>query len=209
MTIEDAAITDPGGRILFRAGPLWIGPGDRVVVLGSNGSGKTRLISALIAALGAERPGIRVAASVVAGVSDQTLSQLDRYASPLDAVTRDRDVGDRAARAMLAGAGTDIAFQDGPIAALSSGQRARLAMLLLRLERPNLHVLDEPTNHLDIEGQEALERELVKDRGTAILVSHDRAFVRNVGTRFWLIGAGRLDEVESPEPFFDAQLAPA
>ena len=175
--------------------------------MGSNGSGNTRLISAVCAALGEDWPGIRVAASVVAGLSDQTLSQLDGFASPLDAVTRDHDVGDRSARSMLAGAGTDIAFQDGPIAALSSGQRSRLAMLLLRLQRPNLHILDEPTNHLDIEGQEALERELVKEGSTTLVVSHDRTFIREVGTRFWWIDGGRLTEVESPEPFFAAQMA--
>ena len=75
-------------------------------------------------------------------------------------------------------------------------------MLVLRLQNPNFYLLDEPTNHLDIEGQEALEDELTAHDATSLLVSHDRTFVREVGSRFWLIDEKRLREVESPEAFF-------
>ncbi len=68
-------------------------------------------------------------------------------------------------------------------------------------------MLDEPTNHLDIEGQEALEGELQVPGISALLVSHDRSFVRAAGTRFWLIGRGRLTEVDSPEDWFTQALA--
>ena len=87
--------------------------------------------------------------------------------------------------------------------ALSGGQSARLAMLLLRLARPNFYLLDEPTNHLDIEGQEALEEELLAHGATCLLVSHDRAFVRAVASRVWVIEGKRLVEVEDPDPVFD------
>ena len=60
-------------------------------------------------------------------------------------------------------------------------------MLVLRLTQPNFYLLDEPTNHLDIEGQEALEDELMDHQASCLLVSHDRSFVRTVGNRFWLI----------------------
>jgi ATPase subunit of ABC transporter with duplicated ATPase domains len=72
------------------------------------------------------------------------------------------------------------------------------------LQRPNFHLLDEPTNHLDIEGQEALEAELLAPEATCLLVSHDRHFVRSVGSRFWEIRGKRLEEVEGPEAFFAA-----
>ena len=78
----------------------------------------------------------------------------------------------------------------------------RLAMLVLRLMHPNFYLLDEPTNHLDIEGQEALERELKANDASCLLVSHDRAFVRETGKRFWLIEGKKLVEVEGPEAFF-------
>ena len=97
-------------------------------------------------------------------------------------------------------------MQDTKIASLSGGQRARLAMLILRLQNPNFYLLDEPTNHLDIEGQEALEEELCSHGAAAFLVSHDRSFVRNVGNRFWQIVGKRLVEVDDPETFFAQEL---
>jgi ATPase subunit of ABC transporter with duplicated ATPase domains len=106
----------------------------------------------------------------------------------------------------LAGAGIRQDVQTKSLAPLSGGQKARLAMLLLRLQQPNFYLLDEPTNHLDIEGQEALESELLTQDATCLLVSHDRSFVRNVGNRFWLIEKKRLIEVDDPEVFFTAEL---
>jgi len=201
LAFDDAAISTPDGRLLFRTGRKWIEPGDRVVLLGPNGAGKSRMIAAVRAALGGEPGAIRAAASVRAGVSDQMLTRIDPAKSPTDHVAG-FGIGDQAARAALAGAGIAIDRQGKPASRLSGGQRARLAMLLLRLERPNLYLLDEPTNHLDIEGQEVLEAELAEDAAAAIVISHDRAFVRGVGTRFWQIVGKRLEEVEGPEDFF-------
>ena len=204
ITLDDAAIAAPDGRLLFRTGQLWINPGDRIVVLGPNGAGKTQLLNAVLAAIGGGgAPGaIRAAPSVVLGHSDQDLSQLAQDPTPIAAITRRSDLGDARARAVLSGAGISIDMQTAPIAALSGGQQSRLAMLILRLIRPNFHVLDEPTNHLDIEGQEALEDELQTPEASALIVSHDRAFVRNTGNRFWLIRGRKLIEVETPEAWF-------
>jgi ATPase subunit of ABC transporter with duplicated ATPase domains len=103
---------------------------------------------------------------------------------------------------LLAGSGLPVAMQGRPIGRLSGGQKARLGMLLLRLAQPNFYLLDEPTNHLDIEGQEALEDELLPHQASCLLVSHDRNFVRTVGSRFWLIEKKKLVELEGPEGFF-------
>ncbi|MEM8700771.1 MAG: ABC-F family ATP-binding cassette domain-containing protein [Pseudomonadota bacterium] len=206
VSLAVSSVTIPGGRTLFKLPQLWINPGDRVVVLGANGTGKSRLLSRITDALETETAGTRVAPSAVPGVSDQTLSQLSRFRSPMEAVTETTDVGDNRARALLAEAGLSIGLQENNIETLSGGQRSRLAMLLLRLARPNFYLLDEPTNHLDIDGQEALESELLANGTTALIVSHDRTFVRNVGTRFWLIEDKRLAETDSPEAFFAAQL---
>ena len=98
-------------------------------------------------------------------------------------------------------------MQDTKIGALSGGQKARLAMLVLRLRQPNFYLLDEPTNHLDIEGQEALESELIAHGASCLLVSHDRSFLRNVGNRFWWIQGKKLVEVDSPEPFLSSEMS--
>jgi len=206
MSLDQAEVRTPDGTLLFKTGKLFIHQGDRVVLLGANGTGKTRLARLAKAAIeeGAANASVKAAASLVLGYGDQGLVDLADDDTPLKTITRPFDVGDQRARALLAGAGIEILAQEKPIGSLSGGQKARLAMLVLRLVRPTFYLLDEPTNHLDIEGQEALEAELLDDDATCLLVSHDRGFVRAVANRFWLIEGKRLVEVDSPEPFFAA-----
>ena len=99
-----------------------------------------------------------------------------------------------------------MAQQNRKISTLSGGHKARLALLLLRLKTPNFYLLDEPTNHLDIDDQEALEEELISHRLPCLIVTHDRSFPRNIGTRFWWIERGKLQEYDSPEPFLPAEM---
>ena len=206
LALNDAPISTPDGRPLFSTGQKWIERGDRVVLLGANGAGKTQMVEAVRrACLGAEG-AIRAVPTLVLGHSDQGLAQLPDKALPFDLVSRLAS-GDHATRSLLAGAGIRADRQDQPVATLSGGQKARLAMLLLRLVQPNFYLLDEPTNHLDIDGQEALETELLAHGATCLLVSHDRSFIRAVGNRFWLIERKKLVEVEDPEAFFHAALA--
>ncbi len=205
IALEDATVATPDGKLLFRTGKQFICKGDRIVLLGPNGAGKTRLVTMLRA--GIENPdappdGIKATQSLVLGYCDQALAGLADTETPMRSLVRRFDVGDQRARALLAGAGLSIEMQGRPIGRLSGGQKARLGMLLLRLTQPNFYLLDEPTNHLDIEGQEALEEELMEHQASCLLVSHDRNFVRTVGNRFWLIDGKKLVELEGPEGFF-------
>jgi ATPase subunit of ABC transporter with duplicated ATPase domains len=202
MTFPEGAVAAPDGKPLFRMGQMWISPGDRVVLLGANGAGKSTLVRLVARACGGGPSPVRAAPAVRLGHVDQDLSGLDGAASPLDAITARSDIGDQRALGVLAGAGIGVDLAKAPLTALSGGQRARLMLLVLRLIRPNFYLLDEPTNHLDIEGQEALEAELADDAAAALIVSHDRAFVANTGTRFWLIDRGRLTEVGGPGDWF-------
>lgn len=206
ITLEDASVSTPDGRLLYRTGQKWILPGDRIVLLGANGTGKTQLVKMIKQALDGDPDAVKCAASVIPAYSDQHLSQLSDNDTPMKAVTGQSDIGDQRARGVLAGAGITIQMQETRIGALSGGQKARLAMLILRLRNPNFYLLDEPTNHLDIEGQEALENELIAHDASCLLVSHDRSFLRNVGNRFWWINGTRLEEVESPEPFLSNEM---
>lgn len=201
ITLPEIEVKAPDGRILYRTDALWINKGDRIVLLGSNGTGKTRLMKRIHQALLGEEGPIKCTPSTVLGYSDQNLSQLDPEETPMEAVTGAFDIGDQRARALLAGAGMRFQMQDTKIGALSGGQKSRLAMLVLRLQAPNFYLLDEPTNHLDIDGQEALEIELKCHGATCLVVSHDRSFLRAVGKRFWLIQGKKLVEVDSPEGF--------
>lgn len=205
VTFDDAPVTTPDGTLLFRTGKLWLRQGDRVVLLGRNGTGKTRLVNLVRQAIGAPENAkdvVKATPSLVLGYGDQGLSDLRDGDAPLSMLTRRFELGEQRARSLLAGAGLTVEMQGNPIGRLSGGQKARLGMLVLRLTNPNFYLLDEPTNHLDIDGQEALEDELLKHEASCLLVSHDRSFVRAVGNRFWLIEKRRLVEVESPEGFF-------
>jgi len=202
VAFDDVEVATPDGLVLFKTGKVWINKGDRIVLLGANGTGKTRLISLLHSAITSEAAGIRTTPSIQLGYSDQGLSHLDQSRTALEEITQRFDIGDQRARGLLAGAGFSIDLQKAKLTALSGGQKMRLAMLILRLDEPNFYLLDEPTNHLDIEGQEALEDELTAHDATCLLVSHDRTFVREVGSRFWLIDGKQLCEIESPEAFF-------
>ncbi len=206
VAFDDVAVTTPDGRVLFKTGKIWINRGDRIVLLGPNGTGKTRLVDMVQRAIDGEVAGIRAAPTLVMGYSDQGVTQLDPNDTPMQAITARFDVGDQRARGLLAGAGFTIDHQNAKTAILSGGQKSRLAMVVLRLTNPNFYLLDEPTNHIDIDGQEALQSELEKHEVSCLLVSHDRTFVRETGTRFWEIRGKRLIEVDSPEPFFAAAL---
>lgn len=203
LAIEDVTVTTPAAQPLFRIEKLHVFQGDRIVLLGRNGTGKSQLVKLLQRAMRGETvAGIKVTPSVVMGYLDQDLSELPPKSTPEDIVGRFR-LGDARNRALLAGAGFTVEKQARPISQLSFGQKARLGLLALRLTEPNFYLLDEPTNHVDIPGQEKLESEILEHEATCILVSHDRSFVRNIGTRYLEIRGRRLVEVESPEAFFE------
>jgi ATPase subunit of ABC transporter with duplicated ATPase domains len=206
ISIAPCTVTAPDGRALFRCPQLWIGPGDRVVLLGANGVGKSRFVALVEAALLGRDGPVRAAPTVVAGIADQEMTSLAADATPHGLITSRFDLGDQPARTALAGAGIALPLQTSAIRALSGGQKARLQLLVLRLTQPNFFLLDEPTNHLDIDGQESLESELTAKAAATLLVSHDRSLIRTVGTRFWWIDKGHLSEVDDPEPFIDLML---
>ncbi|MBL0374442.1 ABC-F family ATP-binding cassette domain-containing protein [Rhizobium sp. KVB221] len=210
VTLDDATVATPDSTVLFSTGKRFICQGDRIVLWGRNGTGKTRLIAMLKAAI--ENPqsspsGIKVTPSLVLGYGDQALADLDDKDTPMSVLVGRFELGDQRARTLLAGAGINVDMQGKALGRLSGGQKARLGMLVLRLTNPNFYLLDEPTNHLDIDGQEALEAELLSHQASCMLVSHDRSFIRNVGNRFWQIDKRKLIEVDDPEAFFASQFA--
>jgi ATPase subunit of ABC transporter with duplicated ATPase domains len=207
VTLDNAAVTTPEGRLLFETGKRFICQGDRIVLLAPNGAGKTRLVAMLRGAI--EHPeidsaGIRVTPSLVLGYGDQGLADLADDDTPFAILSRRFELGEQQARSLLAGAGISLDMQAKAVGKLSGGQKARLGLLVLRLTGPNFYLLDEPTNHLDIDGQSALESELLERQTSCLIVSHDRSFIRNVGNRFWQIERRRIVEVDDPEAFFSS-----
>lgn len=169
--------------------------GDRIALLGPNGAGKTTLLRVL---LGREWPdeGER---ELMPGVRTAYLDQHFHGLEPdkgLFEQFRER-FGEARASAMLGRMGFRPPHWFDPPARFSGGERARAGLALLSGLRAGLLVLDEPTNHLELELLEALERALIEYPGTLLFVSHDRALVQKVATRFWGIEEGRLVEYPS------------
>jgi ATPase subunit of ABC transporter with duplicated ATPase domains len=200
LTLHRVPVQAPNGQTLVHIDKLTIFRGDRVLLLGANGVGKSLLVRLLYQAMTSPDPvpGIRVSPSVVVGYIDQQMAQLPATDTPFGLITSRFRLGDQRSRSLLAGAGFPVERQQRPIGDFSLGQRARLGLLVLRLTEPNFYLLDEPTNHVDIAGQEALEAEIVEREATCILVSHDRHFVSVVGTRFLSIEGGTLHERDAP-----------
>ena len=212
LRLRNLTLTTPGeGRKLFVIERLSVAPGDRIAILGTNGTGKSMLLKALARAFDPAQVHYDGTAAIAFNPQtrlayfDQQMADLPLATSLIDYVSAGRGTTNREANAQLARAGFAHARTTGPIQGLSSGERARLVFLKLGLAEPNLYLLDEPTNHLDIEGQEALEAQLEATDVACLFVSHDRYFTQTAATRFLEIVRGKLVEVESPEAFFAAQ----
>jgi len=203
LALADVEVVAPDGRMLFRIGRLDVFQQDRIALLGRNGVGKSQLVRVLRRALtGDDVPGVRASPSIVMGYVDQLMSNLPDRATPYGFICDQFRPGDQRAVSLLAGAGFTVDMQRQPVARLSLGQKARLGLLALRLAEPNFYLMDEPTNHVDIAGQERLEAEILAHEATCLIVSHDRAFVQVIATRFLLIAAGRLSEIDAPDAFY-------
>jgi ATP-binding cassette subfamily F protein 3 len=162
--------------------------GERVGIIGPNGSGKTTLLRTLLGELDADAGDIRWGANLNIGYYDQRLDDFDPQNTVIDEVLGDRTgVTDKDLRdtlALLLFRGDDIYKQMG---VLSGGERARVALAELLIDKPNILLLDEPTNHLDIASCEALEAALRDFPGTILCVSHDRYFLQKTASRLLVI----------------------
>ena len=191
----------PASPLLFQVGQLWLKPGDRVALLGANGSGKSSLLRLCWQAIQAqdERPDLRYHKAANIGYYDQSLQQLADAADLSDAlypfaVQNEAARSQVARRQALIAAGFPYARHGQAVATLSGGERARLLFLGLSLASYHLLLLDEPSNHLDMQGKTELGQALRGFEGGCLLVSHDRDLIETACNRFWVVADGRLEE---------------
>ena len=175
------------GKRLWEDVKFHVRRGERIGVIGPNGSGKTTLLSTLLGQTDADGGEIRWGANLNIGYYDQRLDDFDPEATVLETAWEDRDVKEQQVRDVLATMlfrGDDVHKR---VALLSGGERARVRLSQLLLDKPNVLVLDEPTNHLDIPSREALEATLAGFEGTILCVSHDRYFLDRIAQRLFVL----------------------
>jgi len=193
------------GRRLFHVEKLHITKGERVFLLGSNGSGKTTLFKILCSQLTPDSGTVTFGPSVLSGYYDQKLAGLHLHKTALqevwDSFPNMTQTQLRTALAIFLFKSDDV-FK--PISALSGGERARIALLILMLSKANILLLDEPTNHLDIASREALELALNSYDGTLFIISHDRYFINKMADRILYLDEDSLQEYAGNYDFFTA-----
>ena len=172
--------------------------GQRIGILGANGQGKSTLVKTiagdlpLIAGRATQGKGLVIGYFAqqeldVLQLDDGPLMHMVRLARDVGPAAREQELRDFLGRFRFTG---EMAQQ--AVGSLSGGEKARLVLAMLVWQRPNLLLLDEPTNHLDLTTREALSIALNEFEGTVMLVSHDRALLRETCDEFWLVARGQV-----------------
>jgi len=190
--------TEPVRKVIVRNINKSVLAGQRIGILGANGQGKSTLVKTIsrsMPALGGEvteGKGLSIGYFAqqemdVVHADDTPLQHMVRLAKTVGPEGREQELRDFLGQFRFVG---DMVHQI--IGTLSGGEKARLVLASLVWQRPNLLLMDEPTNHLDLTTREALSMALNEFEGTVMLVSHDRALLREVCDEFWLVSHGAV-----------------
>ncbi|HEX8303691.1 MAG TPA: ABC-F family ATP-binding cassette domain-containing protein [Jatrophihabitans sp.] len=181
------------------SGATWhVGPGDRIGIIGVNGSGKTHLLRLLAGELSPDAGKVVIGQTVRAGHLSQNVTELPSQLRVIEAVTEVRGVAvlggvEQSASQLAERFGFANERQWTPVSDLSGGERRRLQLLRLLLTQPNVLLLDEPTNDLDTDTLAELEDLLDSWAGTLVVVSHDRYLIERVcDSTVALLGDGSI-----------------
>ena len=194
----EAASFGYGGHTVLHEVSMALAPGDRVALLGANGAGKSTLMRGMAGRLAPAAGTVeRSSYTKVGYFAQHRLDQLDPHRTPLElARAAAPGMREQEMRDFLGGFGFGAAPATSRIAPLSGGEKTRLALALLILERPNLLLLDEPTNHLDLDMRQSLALALQSYSGALVLVSHDRHLLRLVSDSLRLVANARAEPFE-------------
>jgi len=189
--VEDVTLV-VGSRQLLRDVTWHVGPGDRIGVIGVNGSGKTHVLRLLLGEVAPSSGTVRVGQTVHAAYLSQEVTELPDHLRVIEAV-KEMHGEELAATQLAERFGFPNERQWTPVADLSGGERRRLQLLRLLLTGPNVLLLDEPTNDLDTDTLAELEDLLDSWPGTLVVVSHDRYLIERVcDSTVALLGDGSL-----------------
>jgi ATP-binding cassette subfamily F protein 3 len=195
--IEDGS-GEPERKVIVRDINKTVLAGQRIGILGANGQGKSTLVKTIsrsVPMLGGtvtEGKGLSIGYFAqqemdVVHADDTPLQHMVRLARTVGPEGREQELRDFLGQFRFVG---DMVHQQ--VGTLSGGEKARLVLASLVWQKPNLLLMDEPTNHLDLTTREALSMALNEFEGTVMLVSHDRALLREVCDEFWLVAGGKV-----------------
>lgn len=185
-----------GSRLVLDEVSFQIERQDKIAIVGPNGVGKSTLLEMIMGYLKADAGQFKWGSSLKVGYFPQHFERvLHNFSTPLEYLAKEHpQIGEQQIRSTL---GRVLFSKDDIhklIPQLSGGEKARLVLAGIMLQKPNFIILDEPTNHLDLESCESLEEALVEFEGTVLCVSHNRYFVGEIATRIIEI---------TPEDFYD------
>ena len=181
-----------GGKLLFSDVAMEVRGGERIALLGDNGTGKSTFLRILLGEERADSGAVRFGPTVRWGYLPQIIQFAHPERSLYDTMLYEKNCTPQAARDRLGAflfSGEDV-FKS--VSTLSGGEQSRLRLCMLMDDKINLLVLDEPTNHLDISSREWIECAIDEFEGTLLFVSHDRYFVDKFATRVWELEDGRI-----------------
>lgn len=185
-----------GDRELFREVNLLVEGGERVALVGDNGTGKTTLLRMILGEESPDTGKIRVGPAIRFAYLPQLIEFSHPERSLMDTMIFSAGCSAQSARNRLAAfhfQGDDVLR---PVSSLSGGERSRLRLCMLMEDKINFLILDEPTNHLDIQSREWIEQAVEEFTGNLLFVSHDRYFVSRFATRVWELDGGRVTDFD-------------
>ena len=181
-----------GQRKLFENVNLEVAGGERIALIGDNGTGKSTLLKIILGEETADSGKLKMGPTVKTGYLPQHVHFSHPERTLVDTMIYDLDCTAQTARNRLGSfqfRGEDV-FK--PVSALSGGEQSRLRLCMLMDEKINLLVLDEPTNHLDIQSREWIEEAVEEYEGNLLFVSHDRYFIDRFANRIWMLENGQI-----------------
>ena len=192
----DGVVLGYGEKTILKGVEMRLGAGDKLAVVGLNGAGKSTLLKAIAGRLPPKQGKIELGFEATLSFFNQFVAE---ELKPEDTVfqslerkahhdVRPQEILDLAGSLLFSG--DDV---KKPVKVLSGGERSRVALGQVLLQKSSCLVLDEPTNHLDFQTVEALTQALVAYTGALVIVSHDRSFVRRIGTKILEIAGGRAN----------------
>lgn len=182
-----------GQHQIFRDANAELRFGEKVVLFGRNGTGKSTLVNLLTGKLSSQSGSINIGVNVRWQMMTQDhLEGIDSKSSAVSVLEKQLRIPEYRCRALLNNYGIHSDSINKPLEILSGGQRARFKLALIFAQDPEFLILDEPTNHVDPSTWDAIVEAIKNYRGTVLAITHDRSFIDEIAQKLWIIDKNKI-----------------